>query len=292
MAGTLFLVATPIGHLGDMTFRAVETLKQVSTIAAEDTRRARILCEHFGVGTRIISMPAFSESLRAEGIVARLRAGDDIALISDAGMPGISDPGTLLVQKAIESGIRVVPIPGACAAIAALSASGLSTSRFHFAGFLPRKGKARRALLDLLQRVEATLVIYESPERIGATLQELSVHWGPRRAVIARELTKVHETFVRGTLGTLAVKFQEKPRGEITLIVEGAPSASEGAAVSDESIEAEIERRLNLGERSLKDLARELAEVSGRRKSEVYAQALKVKARIDDQCLDRSPPPK
>lgn len=282
MPGTLFLVATPIGHLDDMTFRAVETLKAVSTIVAEDTRRARILCDHFAIATRVLSMPAFAEASRADGVVERLCAGEDVALISDAGMPGISDPGTMLVQKAIEAGIGVVPIPGACAAIAALSASGLSTARFHFAGFLPRKGKARRELLDALQHIEATIVIYESPERIGATLQALSEQWGARRAVVARELTKVHETFVRGTLASLAAKFQEKPRGEITLVVEGAPAASEGWPVTDASIEAEIERRLIQGEPSLKELVQDLAEASGRRKSEIYAQALKVKARLDE----------
>ncbi len=283
MPGKLFLVATPIGHLDDMTFRAVETLKAVSIIVAEDTRRARILCERFGIGTRVTSMPAFAEAARADGFVERLCAGQDVALISDAGMPGISDPGTLLVQRALSAGICAVPIPGACAAIAALSASGLSTASFHFAGFLPRKGRARRARLEALQGLEATVVIYESPERIGATLRELSAMWGERRAVVARELTKVHESFVRGTLDSLAAEFQEKPKGEITLIVEGCAAVQACApALSGEALEAEIERRLAQGHVSLKDLARELAEASGQRKSELYAQALRIKARLDN----------
>jgi 16S rRNA (cytidine1402-2'-O)-methyltransferase len=280
MAGTLFLTATPIGHLDDMTFRAIQTLKDAAIIVAEDTRRARVLCDRFGIGTRVISMPVFSEAARADGIVERLLAGEDIALISDAGMPGISDPGTLLVQKAIEVGVRVVPIPGACAAIAALSASGLSTARFHFVGFLPRKGTPRRALLASLQRVEATLVLYESPERIGATLRELAENWGERRAVVARELTKIHEEFARGTLNALVAKFEEKPRGEITLLVEGLEPGSAETPVTDEALEAEIERRLIEGSGSLKDLARELAEACGRRKSEVYALTLKLKERL------------
>lgn len=282
MAGTLFLVATPIGHLEDMTFRAVETLRSVSTIVAEDTRRARILCERFKVSTKIISMPAFAEAARADGIVTRLKAGEDMALISDAGMPGISDPGTLLVQKAIQADIGVVPIPGACAAIAALSASGLSTNRFHFVGFLPRKGKSRRLLLESLEHIDGTLIIYESPERLCLTIQELATRWGTRQGVVARELTKVHETFVRGTLSSLSQTFREKPKGEITLLVEGRAADATEASISDEALELEIERRLSADSLSFKDLVRDIAEASGRKKSDVYAQALKVKARQKD----------
>ena len=282
MAGTLFLVATPIGHLEDMTFRAVETLRSVSTIVAEDTRRARLLCERFKVSTKIISMPAFAEAARADGIVTRLKAGEDMALISDAGMPGISDPGTLLVQKAIQADIGVVPIPGACAAIAALSASGLSTNRFHFVGFLPRKGKSRRLLLESLEHIDGTLIIYESPERLCLTIQELATRWGTRQGVVARELTKVHETFVRGTLSSLSQTFREKPKGEITLLVEGRAADATEASISDEALELEIERRLSADSLSFKDLVRDIAEASGRKKSDVYAQALKVKARQKD----------
>ncbi len=282
MAGTLFLVATPIGHLEDMTFRAVETLRSVSTIVAEDTRRARILCERFKVSTKIISMPAFAEAARADGIVTRLKAGEDMALISDAGMPGISDPGTLLVQKAIQADIGVVPIPGACAAIAALSASGLSTNRFHFVGFLPRKGKSRRLLLESLEHIDGTLIIYESPERLCLTIQELATRWGTRQGVVARELTKVHETFVRGTLSSLSQTFREKPKGEITLLVEGRSADATEASISDEALELEIECRLSADSLSFKDLVRDIAEASGRKKSDVYAQALKVKARQKD----------
>ena len=280
MSGTLFLVATPIGNLDDMTFRAIATLKGAATIVAEDTRRARILCDHFGIGTRLISMPAFSESTRAGGVVERLCAGEDVALVSDAGMPGISDPGALLVERALQAGVRVVPIPGASAVISALSASGLPTGRFHFAGFLPRKGESRRSLLGALQRIEATIIIYESPERLGATLRELASLWGERRAVVARELTKIHEEFARGTLSALAAKFQEKPRGELTLLIEGACADAGQRFVSDEALEAELERRLSEGTESLKELVRELAEASGRRKNEVYAMALRLKARV------------
>ncbi|MBR2979811.1 MAG: 16S rRNA (cytidine(1402)-2'-O)-methyltransferase [Myxococcaceae bacterium] len=279
MGGTLFLVATPIGHLEDMTFRAVETLKCVSTIVAEDTRRARILCERFKISTKIVSMPAFAEAVRADGIVMRLKAGEDIALISDAGMPGISDPGTQLVQKAIQAEIGVVPIPGACAAIAALSASGLSTTRFHFVGFLPRKGKSRRIILESLEHIDGTIVIYESPERLCSTIQELAMRWGTRQGVVARELTKVHETFVRGTLLSLSEMFRDKPKGEITLLIEGRAADAKEMSISDEELEIEIERRLSMDVLSLKDLVRDIAEASGRKKSDIYAQALKIKAR-------------
>lgn len=277
MTGTLYLVATPLGNLGDMTYRGVETLQQVAVIAAEDTRRARVLCDHFGVRTPLVSMPAFREESRSRGLIERLLAGEDVAVISDAGSPGISDPGTLLVQRAIEAGVRVVPIPGASAVVAALSASGLRTDRFHFVGFLPRGGQARQKELAALAKLPGTLVLYESPRRLGETLRELASHFGARQAVVARELTKVHEEFVRGTLEALAERFAEEPRGEITLLIEGAPEADEAVA-SDESLLAEIGRRLASGERSIKEIAAELAELTGRPRKEIYALALRARS--------------
>ncbi|MGI5865709.1 MAG: 16S rRNA (cytidine(1402)-2'-O)-methyltransferase [Myxococcales bacterium] len=276
MAGTLYLVATPIGNLGDITYRAVETLKQVDAIVAEDTRRARILCDRFGIAVKLVSMPAFREQQQAAALVARLEAGESLALVTDAGSPGISDPGTALVQLAIERGVRVVPIPGASAVIAALSASGLPTDRFHFVGFLPRKGAARERELSLLKRLGATLVLYESPERLGATLRELAEVFGDRRAVVARELTKLHEELARGRLSELAARFSGEVRGESTLLVEGI---SEEAAelASDEAIAAEVERRLASGEGSVKEIAKEIASATGRPRSEVYALALRAK---------------
>jgi len=276
MPGTLFVVATPIGNLGDMTFRAVETLKAVSFVAAEDTRRARILCERFGIGTALLSLPAFREADQADALVARLVAGEDAAVITDAGSPTISDPGGILVERAIAAGIRVVPIPGPSAVVTALSASGLPPSRFFFAGFLPRKGPGRERDLTLLKRLDATLVLYESPERLGETLKELLAVFGDRRAVVARELTKLHEELARGRLSELADRFGGEVKGEITVLVEGA-LADEAEAASDDAILKEIQRRLEAGEGSVKEISREIAQATGRPRQEVYALALRVR---------------
>lgn len=278
MAMTLYLVGTPIGNLEDMTFRAVETLKSVPSIIAEDTRHTRILCDRFGIGARLLSMPAFSEGERAEGLVRRLvESGEDWAMVSDAGMPGISDPGARLVECAIAQGVTVVPIPGPSAVVTALAASGLPTARFHFVGFLPRKGEQRRRALDDLKRLTATIAIYESPERLSATLAELAGAWGDRRAVVCRELTKVHEEFVRGTLAELSCRFKERPKGEITLLVEGTSDSEPGAGMTDDDLARMIRQRLEDGKSTVKDIAREISEISGRKKNDVYALALKLK---------------
>ena len=278
MPGTLFLVATPLGNLGDVTYRAVETLRTATAVVAEDTRRARILCERYGIERPLVSMPAFRELDQADALVARLVKGDDLALITDAGSPGISDPGTALVARAIEAGVRVVPIPGPSAVVAALSASGLPTDRFFFAGFLPRKGTGRERAFSLLKRLDATLVLYESPERLGETLKELQEAFGDRRAVVARELTKIHEEFARGRLSQLAARFAGEVRGEITVIVEGA-AEDESAAATDEAVLAEVERRLAAGEGSVKEISAEIAQATGRKRREVYDLALKAKGK-------------
>jgi 16S rRNA (cytidine1402-2'-O)-methyltransferase len=276
MAGTLYLVATPIGNLGDITFRAVETLKSVALIACEDTRRARVLLERYGVDKPLRSLPAFDEAARAEGLLERLRAGEDVALITDAGSPGISDPGTAVVQRAIAEGLRVVPIPGPAAAVAALSASGLATDRFYFAGFLPRKGSGREQQLSLLRGLAATLILYESPERLAETLEDLRAALGDREAVVARELTKIHEEFARGRLSELAGHFSGQVRGELTVLIEGA-GEQEALAASDDAILAEARRRLAAGEGSVKEIAKEIAQATGRPRSEVYALALRAR---------------
>jgi len=278
MPGTLYLVATPLGNLGDITYRAVETLRAVTAIVAEDTRRARVLCERYAIERPLVSMPAFREQDQADALVSRLVAGDSLALITDAGSPGISDPGSALVAKAIQAEVPVVPIPGPAAAVAALSASGLPTDRFYFAGFLPRKGTGRERALSLLKRLDATLVLYESPERLGETLEELRQLFGDRRAVVARELTKIHEEFSRGRLSELAARFSGEVRGEITLVVEGAGEEA-SAAATDEAILAEVERRLAAGEGSVKEIASEIAKATGRPRREVYDLALKAQGR-------------
>lgn len=268
--GRLFLVGTPIGNLDDISARALETLRQVRLIACEDTRRTRVLLDRFAIPTPLRSLPAFAEERRAPKILERLLAGDDVALVTDAGMPGISDPGEALVRLALEEGVEVVPIPGPTAALTALAASGLPTGRFAFFGFLPRKGKGRREALEEMAAFPGTLILYESPRRIAETLRDLQEALGDRPACVARELTKLHEEFARGTLSELADRFAGEVLGEITLIVEGR-RAEEKAADPDDLLRA----RLRAGA-SVKDAAREVAEALGLPRKEVYRRALEL----------------
>ena len=228
MPGTLYLVATPIGNLDDITLRAMKVLGDVNLIACEDTRHTRKLLTHFGINTRTISYHEHNERERAVELLERLKSGDSIAVVSDAGTPGISDPGFRLVQLAIENDIGVVPVPGAAAFVSALVASGIPADEFFFAGFLPSRATARRAKLKELQAVPATLILYEAPHRLAASLRDASEILGQRSAVVARELTKVHEEFARGTLGELAGRFgSENVRGEIVLVIERASAETE-----------------------------------------------------------------
>jgi 16S rRNA (cytidine1402-2'-O)-methyltransferase len=223
MSGTLYVVSTPIGNLEDITHRAVRILTNASIIAAEDTRHTKELCTHFGIKTPLTSYHDFNKEEKTALLLDRLRQGTDIALVSDAGTPVISDPGYYLITKCIETGITVVPIPGASAVLAALAASGLPTDAFHFEGFLPRKPGARAKRLRNLRDVRGSLVLFESPHRIGKLLQSLLDELGNRRAVMARELTKKFEEFRRGTLEELVSQVEKHPpKGEITVVIEGA----------------------------------------------------------------------
>jgi 16S rRNA (cytidine1402-2'-O)-methyltransferase len=226
MPGTLYLVATPIGNLEDMTFRAVRILKEADLIACEDTRQTRKLLDHYGIDRPTISYHEHNEPARAEELVARLREGARIALVSDAGMPLVSDPGYRVVKAAVENGIPVQPVPGASALVAALAASGLPTDAFHFGGFLPPKAGQRQKALEALAGEQATLVFYEAPHRIVETLRAIEEALGPRPVVVARELTKIHEEFLRGTAAEVAeaLAAREAVKGEITLLV-GRPAA-------------------------------------------------------------------
>jgi 16S rRNA (cytidine1402-2'-O)-methyltransferase len=226
MTGTLYIVATPIGNLADITQRALQVLREVDGIACEDTRHTRKLLNHFGIDTRTISYHEHNERERAAQLCALLIEGKNVAIVSDAGTPLISDPGFRLVNLAIEKGIPVVPIPGASALVTALSASGLPSDQFYFAGFLPARANARQARLEELRNVPATLIFYEAPHRITATLRTALEVLGDREAAIARELTKLHEEFARGKLSRLAEAFAkaENARGEIVLIISGALS--------------------------------------------------------------------
>lgn len=275
MAGTLYLVATPIGNLGDVTSRALDTLRAVRFIACEDTRHSRVLLDHFGIGGKdLVSLPAFAEGQRAGRILDRIGEGEDCALVTDAGSPAISDPGEKLVSEALERGFTVVPVPGPTALVAALSASGLPTGRFHFLGFIPRKGAERRAMLEEVAQLSATLVLYESPRRLSETLPDLRDVWGDRRACVARELTKLHEEFARGTLSELAARYAvEEPRGEVVVLVEGRTGETRW---SEEELRRALEEGLSRGEK-LKALSTELARRAGWAGQDVYRLGLSLK---------------
>ncbi len=234
-AGTLFLVATPIGNLEDITLRALRTLKEASCIACEDTRHTQKLLNHYGISKRLVSYHEHNELTRAAELVVELEQGASVALVSDAGMPAISDPGHHLVSLCRRHHIPVVPIPGASALVAALAASGISTESFLFLGFPPSRAGQRRRALGELKSSPHTLVFYEAPHRLVETLRDAQEVFGEREAVAAREVTKVHEEFLSGTLGQLCAAFEKKPpRGEITLLISGAAgSASHGAAHPD-----------------------------------------------------------
>ncbi len=267
------MVATPIGNLQDVTARAREVLRGCDAVVAEDTRHSGQLLKHLGIEKKpFLSLPAFDEAHRLGPILKQLGEGATLALVTDAGTPAVSDPGALLVRRAVEQGVPVVPVPGASAAVAAVSVSGFSEPRFHFAGFLPRKGKARSAMLAELRPLRAQIVLYESPHRLAGTLRELSSALGDRPALVARELTKVHEELARGTLSQLADRFSGEVRGEVVVVVSGAPSEAEEDDA--EELEREVRARLSRGERP-KEIAAALS--GGHPKREVYQLALKLK---------------
>ncbi len=236
-SGVLYVVATPIGNLGDISARARETLAGASAVAAEDTRHSGRLLRELGLERPLVSLHEHNERARVAELIARLRAGESIALVSDAGTPLVSDPGYLLVAAAIEAGITVTPVPGASAAIAALSAAGLPSDRFCFEGFLPSRAAARRRRLAELAAEPRTLVLYEAPHRIADCLADLAGALGAaRRACVAREITKRFETFYRGSLGELAERAEtdaDLARGESVVLIEGAPPAEPSAAQLD-----------------------------------------------------------
>jgi 16S rRNA (cytidine1402-2'-O)-methyltransferase len=278
LPGCLYLVGTPIGNLEDLSYRAVRVLSEVDLIAAEDTRSARVLCDRYGITTPTISYHKDNEARRAEELCARLREKQAVALISEAGMPGISDPGARLVTRCLEEGIEIDMVPGPSASLAALVLSGLPSERFSWIGFLPRGGAERRRALAALAEEPATLVLFEAPLRVAATLVDLGAAFGAdRRCALARELTKLHQEIVRGTLSELALRYAESPpRGEVTLVVAGAPAP---AGLSEEELLREVERRLGEGE-SPRTIAHGLA-AEGRRR--VYQLALALAAKTSSR---------
>jgi 16S rRNA (cytidine1402-2'-O)-methyltransferase len=272
MAGTLYVVGTPIGNLEDITFRAVRVLRESALIACEDTRHTRKLLERYGIATPLVSYHEHNETERSRELIARLMAGETLAMVSDAGMPLVSDPGYRLVSSAVEHGIAVTPVPGPSALLAALAASGLATDAFYFGGFLPAKAGQRQRALGALTAVDATLVFYEAPHRIIETLGDIERVLGPRRVVVARELTKIHEEFLRGSAAevrqTLAARGGVK--GEITLLVERGSPSDDDRPLAEAVNEAE---RAGL---SRMDAIKAVARERGLSKREVY-DAVRVK---------------
>ncbi len=274
IVGILYIVATPIGNLQDLTLRAIDTLKKVDLIVAEDTRHCKVLLNHYDIQTPVLSLHEHNEKAKVESILKRLLKGASLALISDAGTPLISDPGYRLVQEASLAGVKVVPLPGPCAAIAALSASGLPTDRFVFEGFLPMKSAARRKHLEKLMQEPRTLIFYEAPHRILEVLKDLEQIFGPeRQAVLARELTKVFETIHGGTLNELSAWVEadsNQQRGEMVLMVAGAAIQEEKAlGKSSEQV-----LQILLRELPLNQAVKLACELTGEKRNSLYKRAI------------------
>ncbi|NJO80524.1 MAG: 16S rRNA (cytidine(1402)-2'-O)-methyltransferase [Cyanobacteria bacterium RM1_2_2] len=276
-AGTLYIVATPIGNLEDMTFRAIEILRKVQWVAAEDTRHTGKLLQHFQISTPQISYHDHNRYGRLPELLQRLQQGNAIALVSDAGMPGISDPGYELVKACVEAEIPVVPIPGASAVIAALSSAGLPTDRFVFEGFLPTKGQERRQQLEFLQTEPRTLVLYEAPHRLRQTLQDLQEFLGADRPIVlARELTKRYEQFWRGTIAEAISHTQiQEPQGEFTLVIGG--HVAQEPQLSESAVLAELQQLIQQG-MSRSQASRQLAQQTSLSRRQIYQLALTIPA--------------
>jgi 16S rRNA (cytidine1402-2'-O)-methyltransferase len=274
-SGILYIVGTPIGNLGDMTFRAIDTLKAVDLIAAEDTRHTGRLLQHFAISTPQTSYHAHNWRKRLPILLTHLEAGKSLALVSDAGMPGISDPGFELVEACAEVPFKVVPIPGVTAAITALCASGLAPQPFAFEGFLPAKGRLRKTMLSAMAQEPRTMVIYESPHRLLATLQDLVTALEPeRRVAIARELTKQYEEIWRGSLAEAITHYQNKaPRGEFTLVIAGSVPEQAGPSLSEAELKARLQELMESG-LSRSQASRQLAQATHQPRRELYQLAL------------------
>jgi 16S rRNA (cytidine1402-2'-O)-methyltransferase len=270
MAGTLFVVATPLGNLGDLSIRAAEVLRTVPVVAAEDTRRTRGLLSHLGAKPTLLSFHSHSDEQRSETLLEILQSGRDVALVSDAGTPAVSDPGSDLVARVRESGYAVVPIPGPTAVTTALSASGLPTNRYLFLGFIPRKGRDRNRLLQRAANDEWSVVFYEAPGRLNSLLADLIRFAGSdRKAVVARELTKVHEEIRTGTLAELAEFFSSAPpRGELTVLLQGTGSPAPEPDRTEEAIEQATS--LLAEGLSRREVARQLTDSLGLARNEAY----------------------
>jgi 16S rRNA (cytidine1402-2'-O)-methyltransferase len=281
--GTLYLVATPIGNLEDVTRRALRVLAEADVVACEDTRHTRRLLEHFGIRARTVSYHEHNERERAVELAKSIEEGASVALVSDAGTPGINDPGYRVVRACVERGLRVVPVPGPAAFVAALTASGLPTDEFYFGGFLPARPHARRQRLEAVRSLRATLVFYETPHRIAHALSDAREVLGEREAAVARELTKLHEEVARGRLSELAARFDEEAsaRGEMVLLIDREVIEDEGGAVSPSALGvaervAALEAEGLDPRAALKRAAREL----GLTRDEAYRRLTSERARL------------
>ncbi len=280
MSGILYIVSTPIGNLEDITYRAVRILSEVDLIAAEDTRHSLKLLNHFNISKPLTSYYDHNQQLKGERILSNLRQGKNVALVSDAGTPCVSDPGYHLVRDALSEGIQVIPIPGCCAAITALSGAGLPSDNFTFAGFPPARQGKRRTFLAGLAETTGTLILYEAPHRLESTLSDMYEVLGDRQIAIARELTKIYEEFILGTVSeVITAVSQAKVRGEVVILI--APG--EATTKEVESLDSVLDRLLNKEGLSIKDAAKKTAEITGVSRNEAYSKALK--AREDEDSL-------
>ncbi len=273
-AATLYIIATPIGNLEDITYRAVRILGEVDLIAAEDTRHSLKLLNHFSISKPLTSYFDHNQQFKGERILNALRQGKSVALISDAGTPCISDPGYQLVRDAVAENIPVVPIPGACAAVAALSASGLPTDMFTFAGFPPSRQGKRRTFLGAMSALSGTLALYEAPHRLLDTLNDIREVLGERQVIVARELTKIYEECIRGTASEVRTSVSQGiVRGEVVILIAPGDTVSQEC----EPLETVLHRLMANGSLSIKDIAKQAAVISGVSRSEAYSEALRLK---------------
>lgn len=269
MKGNLYLVATPIGNLEDITLRAINVLKDVDIIAAEDTRHTLQLLNHLNIKKTLISYYKQTEKNKSKVLIDKLLEGNNIALVSDAGTPGISDPGEEIVRQAIENNIRIIPIPGACALVNAIIASGLNTNEFTFIGFLPVNQTEKRKKLESIENENRTLIFYEAPHKLNATLEKMQEVLGNRRIVLARELTKIHEEYLRGTLDEI-INMQIEPKGEYVIIVEGnSDKITEVSILNELSLEAHYEYYEKKG-LDKKDIIKKIASDRNKPKNDIY----------------------
>jgi 16S rRNA (cytidine1402-2'-O)-methyltransferase len=280
-SATLYVVSTPIGNLEDLTLRAIQVLKSVDLIAAESVQHTRGLCRHFAVTTRLTSYNQHNRRTKAPALIARLKSGSDVALVSNAGTPAISDPGIFLVNQALERDIRVSPIPGPSAVTAALSVSGLRSDGFVFAGFLPNRSGKRRRALEGLEPESRTLVFFEAPHRFEAMLSDMLGVFGDRPAVLLRELTKVFEQVTRGSIASLAQGVATSGvKGELTLVVAGKERATGGGGV-DEKIQGRIADLLQAGGLTVRDIATQLSVEEGVAYRDIYRDCLAMKRKFE-----------